>query len=138
LATSGVLLAGWVCFLTWQVVWYSNPIVVSRPQLLTAPIVAEGDLLADPPRLQVERVWWGELAPKTITLHMNQQDVAALLQDEHRFVVPLVEGKAETYYIWRNGAGGRAVYPATAGVLKQVETVLAHRRDQAARGAAKP
>lgn len=56
---ASVLAACWVGFLLYEVVTTANPVIVSRPQLLSAPLVVEGIVTA-PTKLRVQTVHWGD------------------------------------------------------------------------------
>lgn len=58
LLLASVLAACWVGFLLYEVVTTANPVIVSRPQILSAPLIAEGIVTA-PTKLRVLTVHWG-------------------------------------------------------------------------------
>ncbi|MFO0946603.1 MAG: hypothetical protein U1D30_11750 [Planctomycetota bacterium] len=125
---------GWIAVLSFVTLRYSNPEIVSRPQLLAAPIVVEGRLLPSPPRLQVTRVWKGasELAKQELALAGVQVSL------ERPVIVPLLPSSGDQYRVFEipehpEFAPGmrspsldpRPIYSADdPGVVAQVKAIL--------------
>lgn len=54
------MLAAWWSFLGYEAITAANPVILSTPQIMTAPIVVGGHFLSNPPRIQVREVLWGD------------------------------------------------------------------------------
>lgn len=142
-----LLVLGWVVFLAHRVWTSANVDIVSRPQVLTAPILLEGKLLIDPPRIEVGQIRYVDPAiardnPKAIellkpgavlTVFMN---IDPAWDRQLDYCVPLVPLGKDRFEIWGvprdfgepGPLGNERIYPATAAVLEQWNALIEHRR----------
>lgn len=59
----------WIAVLGWLVWTDSNPVIVNRTQILASPLVVQGTWVqAQPPRVQITRVWKGDLPREEVTI----------------------------------------------------------------------
>lgn len=130
-----LVLALWFAFLIHSVRTSANPVILSRPQLLSAPVIVSGRWLDDPPRIKVERVWWGDASFADAELAMVGPEPG---RKEGKLLVPLESAGESTYRVVRvppepgfhRIARDPRVYRATDAVVEQLEGLLASRRRQ--------
>lgn len=68
---AAIVLCGvlWIGVLSWLVWTDSNPVIVNRTQLLASPLVVQGTwVFEQPPRVQITRVWKGNLPRDEVTI----------------------------------------------------------------------
>ena len=132
LVLSAIGLGAWLAFLVYQVIWFSNPVLLARPQVLTAPIIVEGDVTADG-KFRVERDWW-----KASSLVGSELDVIDLPEStaQSGFIVLLEKVGNERYRLWRApndpgfplSASPPVFYPRNRASLQQLAELLRVRR----------
>lgn len=79
----------WIAFLLYTALKTANPVIVSRPQVLAAPIVVEGQWQGAGEGLIVERVWRGEAALLGKQLAVEDFELAQGAGSADRLIVPL-------------------------------------------------
>lgn len=142
-----LLVVGWVVFLVHRVWTSANVDIVSRPQVLTAPILLEGRLLVDPPRLRIQavRLIDGAIArdnPKAVALLVPGGVVTVFMKIDPAwnrkmdYAVPLVPVGKDRFEIW--GAprdlgdpgpmGTERIYPLTDPVRAQWNALIEYRQ----------
>jgi hypothetical protein len=128
------LLIGWLLFLLYLVLTTANPVIVSRPQVLTAGIIIVGRI-EQPPELQVEEVLLGD--PQLIgkTLQIADFKPSVSVKQNERYILPLEHlGDHYRIHLVPLEAGvdpakrdGR-IYRDTPEARRQVDELVAFRR----------
>lgn len=128
----------WIAVLSILTIRLANPEIVSRPQLLAAPLVVEGNLRHSPPRVQVTKVWWGslDLADRELPLSGLQ------ISEERNVILAIQPAPAGGYRVFETPedpafarwdgqsafANPAPIYSADDPLVKsQVESILAER-----------
>lgn len=131
---ASALLLGWWGFLAFTVVTSANPIVVSRPQCLTAPWIVEGTLLDGGGKLVVTEVFWplpGSNQPDWKNKELDLVLIASLPSNqEGRFLFPLRSADSQRFTIQpipSDFAEGTPVYRATSATREQMRVLLQER-----------
>ena len=132
LVLASLALVAWFGFLFYETLATANPVIVSRPQVLGAPLVVEGTLSADPPRLRVDRVWKGDPSLRGEELALDRLP-PSLDGADKVYVVPLEPALREGYRIFGipvesafrgHSRAEERIYPATDSVRRQLENIL--------------
>lgn len=128
------IFAVWIGFMLVQARRSANPVIVSRPQVLSADAVVEGTWRPGKPILEVERVWWGTSELKGQAIEISGM-VAERAPAGARAIVPLsrVENKWQVAPLppATGAAPGTVVpeaYPAVPQVERQFVQILDSRR----------
>jgi hypothetical protein len=128
-----LLAAGWSLALLLMDVWTTGDPVVGPGQVLNSDVVVIAKrVAADQDRVEVERVFKGEVAPETTLRIINLTDsrnvvygksyIFALTRFRGDFAVTRLDGqKPDT---------GLLVYPATPSAIEQTKTILREARGQ--------
>lgn len=141
------LFAVWVIFMIREVVHNARSVVVSRPQILAADVVVEGEFAEDPGSFVIRRVWWGpsEWKDEAIVVRgLPDPD-----PDPGRVVLALERFGQDGFRLQGIPAGSGALpaadapawYPPSAAVQRQLVSLLDERRrqnDAAARARTQP
>lgn len=122
LVLASVVLGAWLAFLAHQVYWHANPVVVSVPQVLVAPLIVEGELRERPLRVLVERVWRGDVGLVGRELNL-EGGMPPNTFGGGRYVLPLRPAGAG-YRPEPVGGDGPVIYPADAHVRRQLERII--------------
>ena len=126
------LMVLWLAFLLYQTLVTTNPVIVSRPGLLSTPIVVEGTLTTtDPAVIKVKRVCWPpeSLVSSQDELRLSQLPSSlAAPSDVSRFFLLDATGEGSCC-LWDGDPHG-GVYPAEGGTRRQIEALLAYRAGQ--------
>lgn len=140
------MVIAWLSFLAHRVWTSANIDIVSRPQILTAPILVEGKLLIDPPRVEIVKVRYIDARieredPKIAALLKAGLTVTVYMRIDPRwdrtldYLVPLVPSTQSGFDVWgapREGGdpgpqGFERVYALTLRTREQFEMLLHHR-----------
>lgn len=92
----GVVFAIWVAFLIAETLLTANPIIVSRPQILMAPIVVEGRPKWDEKLVEVQAVTKGA-KPDAVVIHVENLDLASRIRESETYFFPLAQTSSGSY-----------------------------------------
>lgn len=130
---ASVCAVAWIGFLLAQVLTTANPILLSRPQILSAPLIVEGQLVKSS-AFQVQKVWWGDPKFEGQQLELNPP---LSIPTEAPLIAPLRsadQGKtfavaaASTGFARLPDASETRVYPATEQARQQLQQLLDWRK----------
>ncbi|QDU61167.1 hypothetical protein Pan216_20210 [Planctomycetes bacterium Pan216] len=121
----------WFCFLLVQVLTVSNPVILSRPQILTASAVVTGKFVGEPPQFVIENVWRGDQALQGTTIALSGVDTPEAPAGQ-TFLVPMEKVDDASFRVVAVPVffGGmfegdrRRVYRWTPAVAKQLQGIL--------------
>lgn len=121
----------WIGFLLSETVLTANPVIVSRPQIINAPLIAEGRPNWTEMLFEVGGVLKGEL-PGNSKIHVENLQLAEKGGEGDRFVLPLMSTDSGSYRIvavpteeWTSpNAAVYLVYPASEEVRSQIAAIL--------------